>query len=121
MAVSYIWPLSLPQKPNTNYSESGGVLIIRSPTDAGPAKQRRRGNKPQVLSMNFDMTDAQVSTFETFVKDTIKGVARFGFSHPRTNASIEVRIVPSGDGELYQLQYLSPGYWTVTFSMEVLP
>ena len=60
MAVSYIWPLSLPQKPNTNYSESGGVLIIRSPTDAGPAKQRRRGNKPQVLSMNFDMTDAQV-------------------------------------------------------------
>jgi len=121
MAVSYIWPVSLPQKPNTNYSESGGVLVVRSPMDSGPAKERKRGNRPQTLSLNFDMTDAQVVTLETFVKSTINGVARFGFTHPRTNASIEVRLIPSGDGQLYDIKYLSPGYWSVSLNMEVLP
>jgi len=121
MATSYTWPSSLPQKPNVDFSESGGVLIIRSPMDSGPAKQRKIGNRPQVLNMSFDMTSTQVSTFETFVKSTISGTARFSFSHPRTEASLEVRIVPSGDGELYQLQYITYNAWKVVLKMEILP
>lgn len=121
MAYSYVWPVSLPQKPNTDYSETGGVLLVRSPMDAGPAKQRKIGNKPQVLSLTFDMKDAQVVTFEDFVKNTLKGISRFGFTHPRLNQTVEVRLVPSSDGQLYSLKYLSVGYWTVSLSMEILP
>jgi hypothetical protein len=121
MAYSYVWPVSLPQKPNTDYSETGGVLIVRSPMDAGPAKQRKIGNRPQTLSLTFDMKDAQVVTFEDFVKTTLKGTARFGFTHPRLNETVEVRIIPSGDGQLYNIAYLSVGYWKISLTVEILP
>ncbi len=88
--------------------------------DAGPAKQRKRSNKPQTLSVSFLMTTAQVAIFETFVKDTIKGTARFGFSHPRLGTVQEVRIIPS-DGQLYNINYLAPERWSVSMQMEILP
>lgn len=121
MAYTYIWPVTLPQKPQTNFSETGGVLIIRTPTDAGPAKQRRRGNRPQQLSCSFNMTTAQLDTFETFVKDTLSGTTRFGFTHPRTNQVVEVRLIPQQDGQLYTIGYILEGFWTVSMQMEVLP
>jgi hypothetical protein len=89
--------------------------------DAGPAKQRRRGARPQTLQVTFIMTTSQVATLEMFVKDTIKGVARFGFTHPRTNIIEEVRMVPQNSGELYTISYLAPEYWTVSLQLEILP
>jgi hypothetical protein len=121
MAYSYTWPATLPQSPQKGYSETGGVLILRTPQDAGPAKMRVRGNKPQVLSVSFLMNTTQVTALETFVKTTIKGVARFGFTHPRTGVIVEVRIVPQGDGDFYTLQYQAPGYYQVTMQLEILP
>lgn len=121
MAYSYIWPLTLPQKPNTNYSESSGVLIIRSPMDAGPAKLRRRGVRPDPIQLTFDMSTAQVDTLELFVKDTLKGTARFGFPHPRTNEVVEMRFIPQSDGALYNVGYIMPERWSVSFQLEVLP
>ena len=83
MAYAYTWLGTLPQMPDTNYSETGGINIIRSPMDAGPAKQRKRGNKPQVLQLTYTMSNSQVIIFEDFVKNTLKGTARFGITHPR--------------------------------------
>ena len=120
MAYSYVWPVTLPQVPQKGYSESIGVNILRTPMDAGPAKQRRRGNKPSNLNVAFIMTTAQVALLETFCTSTIKGVARFGFTHPRTKVIEEVRIVPQSEGVLYNLSYLAPEYWTVTLQLEVL-
>lgn len=121
MAYSYVWPVSLPQVPQKGYTETGGVLVIRTPQDMGPAKMRKRGLKPQVLNLSFLMTKTQVATLETFVKTTISGTARFGFTHPRTGSVVEVRIVPQGDGEHYNLSYVAPDYYTVTMQFEVLP
>lgn len=121
MAYSYAWPGTLPQNPQDSYSETGGVLLLNTPMDAGPAKLRKRGNKPSVMSVNFNMTTAQVNTFELFVKDTLKGTARFGFTHPRTGSVVEVRIVPQGNGELYNIGYINNVYWSVSFQLEVLP
>lgn len=121
MAYSYTWPASLPQSPQKGYSESGGVLVLRSPMDAGPAKQRRRGKSPSTMQVTFIMTTAQVATFESFVENTLRGTARYGFKHPRTNQTVEVRIVPQGAGNHYTTTYLVPGYWTVAFQLEVLP
>ena len=121
MAYAYVWPPSLPQSPQKGFAETGGVLILRTPMDSGPAKQRRRGQRPQGLQLTFIMTTAQTQTFETFVKDTLQGTARFGFTHPRLNTTVETRIVPQGDGQMYTFTYLAPGYWTVSLEIEILP
>lgn len=121
MAYSYVWPPSLPQAPLKGFTETGGMLILRTPTDSGPAKQRRRGESPSNLQATFTLTSAQAATFEDFVKNTIRGTARFGFKHPRTYNIVEVRIVPQGQGQLYSLAYLAPGYWNLSLQLEILP
>lgn len=122
MATTINWPATLPQYAFAQrYSERQGVLLARTPMDAGPAKVRRVGAKPEVLGVSFEMTSAQVSTLETFVKTTLKGVARFNFTHPRTSTSREVRIVPSGEGDMYTVAYLASGRWRVDLDLEVLP
>jgi len=121
MAYSYSWPATLPQSPQKGFTETGGVMIIRTPMDSGPAKQRRRGVATKSMDLSFIMTSAQVVTLQNFVENTILGTARFGFTHPRTNTIVETRIVPQGDGVLYNLTYLAPGYWTVATKFEILP
>lgn len=121
MAYTYIWPTSLPQMPLDSYSETIGVLTIRTPMDAGPAKMRRRGTKPDKLSVQYNMSTTQVATLRTFVQDTLKGTIRFGYTHPRTGHVVEVRIVPQGDGELFSVSYILPNYWQVSLELEVLP
>lgn len=121
MAYSIVWPLTLPQSPQKGYTETGGVLVVRTPTDSGPAKMRKRGNRPQTLNVQFLMTTAQVALLETFVKTTIQGTTRFGFPHPWLGVVSEVRIVPQGEGEYYTLSYAAPGYYNVQLTLEVLP
>lgn len=122
MPASYTFPASLPQYPlMAGYTENIGVNIIRTPMELGPAKQRRRGSKPTTMSINYVFTDAQLTTFNTFVLDTIKGVARFNYTHPRTGAAIEVRLVPSSDGSLFSCSKEGDDVWSVAFEIEVLP
>lgn len=121
MAYSYVWPSTLPQMPNTNYSETGGVLILRTSMDAGPAKMRRRGKRTETMQVTYNLSTAQMATLETFAKDTLQGTARFGFTHPRTNTVVEVRIVPQQDGGLYSISYILPELWQVSLQLEILP
>ncbi len=114
------WPVGLPQVPQKGFTESIGISVVRSQTDTGPAKQRVRAKRPSELNLNFFLTASQTETLETFVKDTIKGVSRFQFTHPRTQATVNVRIIPQS-GEFYQLQYLGPGYYNASMKFEVLP
>lgn len=116
-----VWPPGLPQVPQRGFTESVGVNIIRTPTDQGPAKQRRRSLRPSTMGVSFLMTSEQVATLETFCFNTVQGVKRFTFTHPRTNQPVSVRVVPAQDGELYKLQYAAPEYWTVTLNFEILP
>jgi hypothetical protein len=123
MAYSYTWPPTLPQTPQKGYSETGSANILSTPMDAGPPKRRYRGKMPQTLSVSFLMTTEQVAALEAFVlgPTAIRGVARFGFPHPRTNTLVEVRIIPEGQGTLYNITYTAPGYYTITMRLEVLP
>ena len=121
MAVNYVWPPGLPQTVQQGYTESVGMNILRSPMDAGPAKMRKRSNKPSILSVSFILTTSQVETLETFVKDTTKGIYRFGFPHPRTLSQVEVRIIPGQDGVYYTLNYLAPDFYSVSLQLEILP
>jgi hypothetical protein len=121
MAYSVSWPLTLPQTPQKGFQETVGALIQRTSMDAGPAKMRRRAARPDTMSLQYIMTTAEVDTLTTFVLDTLDGTTRFGFPHPRKGTVVEVRIVPQGDGQLFQSQYLAPGYWTISLQLEILP
>ena len=122
MSAAYTWSsFGLPANPQKGYTETGGVLVLRTPTDQGPAKLRYRGVKPQILNLTFLMTSAQVTILENFVKNTLKGTARFYFTHPRTGFNSEVRIVPQGGGDYYTISYVAPGYYNIAIQFEVLP
>ena len=121
MAYTYTWPATLPQSPQKGFTESIGALILRTPMDAGPAKQRYRGRRSNDMQVSFVMTTAQVSTLSTWITNTLLGVARFGFPHPRTQTIVETRIVPTNDGALFNSTYLAPGYWTISLKLEILP
>lgn len=122
MAYTYTWTgAGLPNTPQKGYTETGGVLVVRTPQDSGPAKMRKRGSKPQNLNLSYIMTKAQVALLETFVKTTLQGTIRFGFPHPRTGSIVEVRIVPQGEGDYYNIAYLAPDYYTINLTLEVLP
>lgn len=112
---------ALPQVPQKGFTESIGMNVIRSATDSGPAKMRRRSTGVNTMDLSFIMTTAQTQTLETFIKNTLFGTRRFSFPHPRTGTSVEVRIVPAGEGEFFKLQYLAPGYWSTSLKFEILP
>jgi hypothetical protein len=121
MAYFYSWPATLPQSPQKGFTESGGATIIRTPMDSGIAKQRTRGRKASILNLTFIMSKAQVETLEYFVKVTLSGTIRFGFSHPRTRTVVEVRMVPQQEGVVYNLSNIAPDYYSVSMQLEVLP
>jgi len=117
------WPTAnnFPQSPQKGFKESIGQNIIRSPMDAGPAKMRNRGKRPNTMDLSFILTTAQTTTLENFIKNDLAGVKRFSFPHPRTATTVEARIVPQSEGEFYGLEYLAPGYWKTSLKFEILP
>lgn len=123
------WPGSLPQVPQKGFTESFGLNVIRSQTDAGPAKQRRRASRPNEMNLTFLMTTTQTTRLELFIKNLptdippgISGTNRFLFPHPRLlGTTVEVRIVPGSNGEFFNLQYVAPGYWSTSLKFEVMP
>lgn len=122
MAYSYLWPLTLPKHPlSAGYAETPGTNILRTPMDAGPAKIRLRGRRPDSVVVTYVVSSAQITTFETFVSDTIRGTARFGWTHPRKLSTVEARIVPDSDGSLYKLSPAGGDWWHLSLTVEVLP
>jgi hypothetical protein len=121
MAYVYVWPPSLPQKPLTNYSETTGVMVLRTAPDAGPSKQRRRSQRLDTMSVQYNLSTAQVETLRSFIQDTLRGTIRFGFTHPRTNQVVEVRVVPQSDGAMFTTSYVLPELWAVSLQLEILP
>lgn len=122
MAVAYYWPSTLPACPNLDgYSESRGQMILRTPMDKGVSKQRRAGKRPDVLQVSYILTSEQVETLETFISLSLVGVRRFGYTHPRLLTPIEVRIIPSKEGEFYTVNALSPTLFKVGLQLEIMP
>lgn len=121
MSTLYTWPPGLPQIPERGFTESVGVSVLRTPMDAGPAKMRKRFKRPSILNVSYLLTTAEISLLETFIFTTLQGVFRFNFPHPRTQQSVEVRIIPGSDSTYYTISYVAPGYWKVALQLEVLP
>lgn len=120
MAYAYIWPPGLPQVPQKDFTEDISADVVRTTMESGISKLRYRGRSPSVLQVSFIMDSGHLTILEDFVHNTIRGVARFGFTHPRTGIIVEVRILGSGN-KMYSTTYLAPGFYKVSLQLEVLP
>ena len=120
--AAFTWPPSLPQRPQMDsFSEDEGVIMVRTPMDQGPAKLRRRSARPSQMQVSFYMTPAQKTTLDNFILNTLRGTARFDFTHPLTNLVREVRIVPQSDGQLYRASLITFNWYNISMMFEVLP
>lgn len=89
------WPASLPQYVlSANYSEETSDNTIRSETDVGPAKVRRRGTAaPVQISCQVRLTVAQRATLVDFYNtDTKSGTLTWDWVHPVTQAAVVFRF-----------------------------
>jgi hypothetical protein len=82
---------------------------------------RYRGDLPGKMQVGFNMTPAQVETLRTFVYETIRCTARFSFRHPRTEQTIEVRLLPGEDGEMLKVTPSGGKFFAVELTLEVMP
>lgn len=114
------WPVTLPEYPQKGFTSNRGISVLRTPMDKGPAKQRFKSKKLEVLNLTFIMTKDQVATLKTFTEDTLYGTKRFNFKHPVTASTVEARIVPEGEGDLYTLSHIAPDYYNVSIKLEIM-
>lgn len=112
------WPGTLPQCTQHNgYVETKDDGILRTSTDIGPQKRRKRTNAVVTnLSVSWVMTAAQLATLESFFQSTIQaGSLAFDFPHPRLGGTVSAvfagpySIAPHGQG------------WAVSASLEIQP
>jgi phage-related protein len=117
------WPVDLPQEIlMKDYGENIPKILIRTPMGAGPAKVRRvTGMNSRFVNVGLWLTKAQVEIFDAFVMTTLLGgTLHFTWTHPRTEATIDCRIVCDQEN--------APSYGEasgdlikISFTLEILP
>ena len=126
-----IWPFDSTVAPMYGWTGVPGTSTIRTETDSGPAKTRRRFTAaPSQFSLQFAMSTAQATRLMQFytngVADTYAGTsggARTfgGLNHPRDNSDVP-------ENELTGWRFLSPptltqnafGRFNATVQLELL-
>ena len=98
-----VWPGTLPNDAQYGWSESPGDSLVRTQTDAGPAKLRRRfTSTPSSFSMQFVLTKAQATRLIQFYENAsdaaIAGtnggaLSITGLPHPRDNSAVTFRFL----------------------------
>lgn len=88
---------------------------MRSETDTGPAKVRRRFTRAvRRVQVTMALTAAQVETLDTFHTTTLAdGSLKFELVHPRTGLTHEFRFV----GELSWVEQAN-GFYRTAFELE---
>jgi hypothetical protein len=119
-----IWPGTLPQYFEVGVQDTRQQGFIRSQTETGPYKQRKRFTATsRFLSGTMLLTGTQRATFETFYKTTLsEGTDEFDFIDPADFSTVSVRFaaVPilsgvAGGGTAGTAQ------WRMDMALEVLP
>ncbi len=108
-----VWPSSI--KPlRENFSESQVSRVIRSDTEIGPAKARRR-SQIIITNITFDVVvdKTDLFTLKEFYEDNDSTI--FYFTHPLTDEQITARFLSPFSYSIYETMYKS------TFELEVLP
>lgn len=112
------WPASLPQYFQIGMTDTRQSGFLRSATDTGPYKQRKRFTAvARFIGGSMIITAAQRTTFETFyVTTTNQGADAFDFLDPHGFATVSVRFV-----EPPAFTALGNSKWQMDLKLEVLP
>jgi len=116
--MSANWPSGLPSAPLIEgSSERYPELTIRTQTDIGPAKTRRRYTAGvEILQMRFVLSGSQMDIFDAFYfTTTFGGSLPFSMAHPRTGNTKDMRFL-----DVPVVTTIGNGYYELTFSVEVL-
>lgn len=114
-----VWPGSLPEYVlQSGYGEEKQDQALRQPMEGGASKTRRRFTaRFDLIDIRLMMTNEQVTLFETFYEDTLKGgTLNFDWVHPRKRIAKAMQIVGKvkiapADGDNF----------TVSFKVEIKP
>lgn len=113
-----VWPVELPQALQLGFAEERQPNVIRTQTDTGPAKLRRRATAAVVaVSGQLHVSDAQLTVLETFFRTTLlDGSLTFDWEMPSTGVAAVCRFMapPRKIG-------VSKGATQVSIEIEVLP
>lgn len=112
------WPEALPRLfmlDGLSFEEPD--LVIRSETDAGPAKLRPRYTAgTEKISGSLTLSTDQIATLRGFFRLTLRrGTLPFVWTDPRDLSASLFRFVGSFRGEPMD------GWWRVSFTVERMP
>lgn len=113
------WPATLPQNAERPGYQSGtGDGRIRSQTDSGIAKLRRRFSAvPRPLQLQLTMTWTELDAFKTFVaSDLVGGTLPFTFPSQEGAGTWTVQL-----GQNMPTWVASKNKWLVTLDLVILP
>jgi hypothetical protein len=119
-----VWPVSLPQYFEVGVQDTRQQGFIRSQTETGPYKQRKRFTATsRFLSGSMLLTGSERATFETFYKTTLsEGTDEFDFIDPIDFSTVSARFVqaPSCSG-VAGGDTATTVQWRLDLMLEVLP
>lgn len=112
--MSVAWPDTLPQAP-ASFSDTRKPVTIRTQSDNGPAKVRRRFTKAvRKATLGFLLTIEQANILDAFyANDLNSGTVQMIFRHPWTGLDTPMWIVTEPAG-----QDSGPLAVQVTFNVE---
>jgi len=88
------WPGTLPQKLSADTTVQDDESRATTDMDSGPSSVRNRFTAiTQTVKGSMVLTGAQLTTFDTFFRTTIKhGSISFSWIHPFTESTVTIRF-----------------------------
>lgn len=125
MSASIVYPPALTRPPRVDsLNETAPENSVRSETDVGPAKVRRRftGDR-RVFSIVLDYKRSEVAVFDDFYLTTTKGGSLpFVWKNPRTGSDVDMRFLSTPQYRPRSSRNAGGSdWWTVSFDVETMP
>ena len=116
------WPGTIPIDHFVGLGEVRQTEFIRTATDGGPAKQRRRFTSGvRMVEGHTVLTNAQRAIFDSFYITTLgNGADEFNWLDPDGSAPVEMRFTAPPQFRSIDVQSAGP-VWSVSLPMEILP
>lgn len=112
------WPATLPNMELSGFALTGPANVLRTPMDAGPAKQRRRFTSgPRPVTGRVTLDSVQIDEFTDFYRNSLlDGALRFSWTDPLTGDPAEFRFTAP-----YEATKRGARLFTVVLPLEIMP
>ena len=117
------WPSSLPQDvyvPDDGPTYNQQSNVLRTDMTTGPAKMRRRFTAvPADVTVQIMLSEEEIATLESFVKETLGETGQFNWKKFHTGTAAVYRFKEGWKS--VKLKYSGGDLWTVSMDLELMP